>query len=607
MYLGKQTTQNVLNNDGLGSGAGGGTGGVLPNSAKGFHARLSGNYDPSVSESNIPFDIVDVNVGGLFDITQNGMVAKEAGLHFLSVNLSFEGGAGGDDTLELMFRVNGVNDTGTRVFDNPEFQTSTGREYVSNYTAILDLEIGDLVQARLFSFNTGTDVVILRHSTFVGFKVAGTFGHAPVIDGVDLPANPTWNGSAVPSFSTQDGKYSAVGSYVSGYFTGVLNSGLSADTVRMDATDFFGLGAIDESKLPDIGSEDTEERAAIGVGYIRDNTSANVIYNFIAYYRDDDEAVYFWFTDNGSIDRWTESNPVAVASGDVFHFHFFNVPIEGLRAGIEPDNSALTLAERIEIGPATDTITFDTSRLGDRAYQIHLFILNDDLSASTYELFVNGDTTSTNYNSTKRTNDGSTQAVSAPNTAEIAEANVASNYAEFIIDLRTFVNGAFSVRSVGQKSVSTGSSADVSIDYSMRKTSLLSGPAPTIDQLQLKASQAGGFGTNTVALLYTRHQTTGAQLGAVATIGTASDITAERVPDLFVGVDTTGGPVTVTASLSPSEGDRVTVKDEGGAAGTDAITFDGNGNNVDGAASDTIVTDNGSKTYIFRGGEWRIT
>ena len=49
--------------------------------------------------------------------------------------------------------------------------------------------------------------------------------------------------------------------------------------------------------------------------------------------------------------------------------------------------------------------------------------------------------------------------------------------------------------------------------------------------------------------------------------------------DFMIGVDTTGGPLTVILDATPVTGQAVIVEDVGGVADTNIIRVDGNGNN----------------------------
>lgn len=71
----------------------------------------------------------------------------------------------------------------------------------------------------------------------------------------------------------------------------------------------------------------------------------------------------------------------------------------------------------------------------------------------------------------------------------------------------------------------------------------------------------------------------------------------------LIGVDTTTAAVTVVlpdASSLPA-GSEMVINDEGGNAGTNAITADGN---VDGSDDPTISTDSGSLTLYTNGTAW---
>lgn len=73
-------------------------------------------------------------------------------------------------------------------------------------------------------------------------------------------------------------------------------------------------------------------------------------------------------------------------------------------------------------------------------------------------------------------------------------------------------------------------------------------------------------------------------------------------------VDTSGGAVTVTlASSLVADGTHLAVKDEGGAAGTNAITIaTEGGETVDGAASQDIASNYGSMALYSDGVDWFI-
>ena len=77
----------------------------------------------------------------------------------------------------------------------------------------------------------------------------------------------------------------------------------------------------------------------------------------------------------------------------------------------------------------------------------------------------------------------------------------------------------------------------------------------------------------------------------------------------FVGVDTTGGPVTVTlpASVSLASGKQLVIKDEGGSAGVNNITIaTSNGALIDGSSSIKLVSNYGAINLYYNGSGWHI-
>lgn len=80
-------------------------------------------------------------------------------------------------------------------------------------------------------------------------------------------------------------------------------------------------------------------------------------------------------------------------------------------------------------------------------------------------------------------------------------------------------------------------------------------------------------------------------------IKTASFV-AENGGNYLIGTST--GAVTVTLPASPSAGHVVRIVDADGAAATNNITVDPNGNNILGSASNvTISTNNTKKSYVY--------
>lgn len=70
--------------------------------------------------------------------------------------------------------------------------------------------------------------------------------------------------------------------------------------------------------------------------------------------------------------------------------------------------------------------------------------------------------------------------------------------------------------------------------------------------------------------------------------------------------DSTTGPITVELPAAPEQGDEFKVKDSGGAAATDNITVDGNGNTIDGQVTQVIAADYQALWFKFNGAEWSI-
>jgi hypothetical protein len=71
------------------------------------------------------------------------------------------------------------------------------------------------------------------------------------------------------------------------------------------------------------------------------------------------------------------------------------------------------------------------------------------------------------------------------------------------------------------------------------------------------------------------------------------------VGDYFLACDSSTGAFTITLPASPVQGDTYIVKDATGFALTKNITVDGNGNNIDGSATDVLATNYAGRTYTF--------
>lgn len=77
--------------------------------------------------------------------------------------------------------------------------------------------------------------------------------------------------------------------------------------------------------------------------------------------------------------------------------------------------------------------------------------------------------------------------------------------------------------------------------------------------------------------------------------------------DDFIVVTTLAAPFTITLPASPSLGDSYTVKDGTGNAGTNNLTVDGNGANIDGAATFLLSQPYAAATFTFTNGQWSVS
>ena len=73
--------------------------------------------------------------------------------------------------------------------------------------------------------------------------------------------------------------------------------------------------------------------------------------------------------------------------------------------------------------------------------------------------------------------------------------------------------------------------------------------------------------------------------------------------DALVSVDTSAAR-TINLPASPQTGEKHIIKDAVGSAASNNITVQGNGSNIDGAASATINVAYGSGTFIYNGTIW---
>jgi hypothetical protein len=84
----------------------------------------------------------------------------------------------------------------------------------------------------------------------------------------------------------------------------------------------------------------------------------------------------------------------------------------------------------------------------------------------------------------------------------------------------------------------------------------------------------------------------------------ANFTTSGTVRDYYL--DTASTAITVTLNATPAADEEARIWDSTGHAGTHAISFDGNGNNIAGAAtlSSFIAVNYGSATLKFNGTQW---
>jgi len=85
-------------------------------------------------------------------------------------------------------------------------------------------------------------------------------------------------------------------------------------------------------------------------------------------------------------------------------------------------------------------------------------------------------------------------------------------------------------------------------------------------------------------------------------VAAATNITVVNADGIMA--DTTAGAFTVTLPIAPNVGDRIGVKDAGSSFGTNNLTIDGNGNNVDGATT-LVLSSNVSLIIQYNGVEWK--
>lgn len=98
----------------------------------------------------------------------------------------------------------------------------------------------------------------------------------------------------------------------------------------------------------------------------------------------------------------------------------------------------------------------------------------------------------------------------------------------------------------------------------------------------------------------------GYQSGFVHSTKSISANYSTGAADLYLGCDATTGAITVTLSASPIDGQKhhIIKIDSSG----NAITIDGNSNNINGSSTASLAAQYDSKTLVFMGGsgEWIV-
>jgi len=119
-----------------------------------------------------------------------------------------------------------------------------------------------------------------------------------------------------------------------------------------------------------------------------------------------------------------------------------------------------------------------------------------------------------------------------------------------------------------------------------------------------------GASGDTITLACGASQTGFGRTGTVDWDTTAKTASFTAVSGNGYFVNTTSGAITVTLPASPSAGDIVAVADYAGTSNTNNITIGRNGSNINGSASDIIITIDGkSITLVYVDGTqgWKIT
>ena len=106
--------------------------------------------------------------------------------------------------------------------------------------------------------------------------------------------------------------------------------------------------------------------------------------------------------------------------------------------------------------------------------------------------------------------------------------------------------------------------------------------------------------SNSVTPLYFSSQS-----GNISQITLPAGGTTLTLNDSFIGIDTTA-PRIVNMFATPFKGLTYTIADVTGSAGANNITVNGNGSNIDGAASISIASNYASLTLIYTGTIWKV-
>ena len=94
---------------------------------------------------------------------------------------------------------------------------------------------------------------------------------------------------------------------------------------------------------------------------------------------------------------------------------------------------------------------------------------------------------------------------------------------------------------------------------------------------------------------------------APTTVVTAGASYAVLSTDYYIDIDKTVGSATaVVLPPSPGKGATLIIKDGKGDAGTNQITINGNGNNIDGQATYVMAFNYQSITLIYSGTSWGV-